>query len=162
VSSSWSTFIQKKSRAIPLHPLWAVRPVQSLSACTRVHFTFTFYLPSAWGQAVQPYSQLPNCIQVVNRNGFTLILPLHDHIFNIHNLPQNFQERIWIIKTTIMYKFVRCCCWNNTFFQQTEAKSNKNKQKRPNQTDKPIKFWSGGGELRRCSNTQLITQTQRN
>ena len=26
------------SRAIPLLPLWAVRPVQSLSACTRVHF----------------------------------------------------------------------------------------------------------------------------
>ena len=31
-----------KSRAIPLLPLWAVRPVQSLSTCTRV--TFTFYL----------------------------------------------------------------------------------------------------------------------
>jgi len=29
----------RKSRAIPLLPLWAVRPVQSLSACTRVHFT---------------------------------------------------------------------------------------------------------------------------
>ena len=29
-----------KSRAIPLLPLWAVRPVQSLSACTRVLFTF--------------------------------------------------------------------------------------------------------------------------
>ena len=29
------------SRAIPLLPLWAVRPVQSLSACTRVHFSFT-------------------------------------------------------------------------------------------------------------------------
>jgi hypothetical protein len=28
------------SRAIPLLPLWAVRPVQSLSACTRVTFTF--------------------------------------------------------------------------------------------------------------------------
>jgi hypothetical protein len=27
------------SIAIPLLPLWAVRPVQSLSACTRVHFT---------------------------------------------------------------------------------------------------------------------------
>ena len=26
-------------RAIPLLPLWAVRPVQTLSACTRVHFT---------------------------------------------------------------------------------------------------------------------------
>ena len=32
------------SRAIPLLPLWAVQPVQSLSACTRVHFTFFFYL----------------------------------------------------------------------------------------------------------------------
>ena len=31
----------RKSRAIPLLPLWAIWPVQSLSACTRVHFTFT-------------------------------------------------------------------------------------------------------------------------
>ena len=31
------------SRAIPLLLLWAVRPVQSLSACTRVTFTFTFF-----------------------------------------------------------------------------------------------------------------------
>ena len=30
----------RKSRAITLFPLWPVRPVQSLSACTRVHFTF--------------------------------------------------------------------------------------------------------------------------
>ena len=29
-----------KSRAIPLLSLWAVRPVQSLSFCTRAHFTF--------------------------------------------------------------------------------------------------------------------------
>jgi len=34
----WSS----KSRAIPLLPLCAVRPVQSLSACTTVHFIFTF------------------------------------------------------------------------------------------------------------------------
>jgi len=33
----------RKSRAIPLLPLWAVRPVQSLSACTREHFTLPFY-----------------------------------------------------------------------------------------------------------------------
>ena len=32
----------RKGRAIPLLPLWAVRPVQSLSACTRVHFTLPF------------------------------------------------------------------------------------------------------------------------
>jgi len=33
---SWS----RKGRAIRLLPLWAVQPVQSLSACTRMHFTF--------------------------------------------------------------------------------------------------------------------------
>jgi len=27
---------------IPLLPLWTVRPVESLSACTKVHFTFTY------------------------------------------------------------------------------------------------------------------------
>ena len=38
----------RKSRAIPLLPVWAVRPVQSLSACTRVQFTFlTFYVSGA-------------------------------------------------------------------------------------------------------------------
>jgi len=37
---SWS----RKIRAIPVLPLWAVRPAQCLSACTRVHFTLrTFY-----------------------------------------------------------------------------------------------------------------------
>ena len=36
-----------KSRAIPLLPLWAVRPVQSLSAFTRVHFTFTLRITNS-------------------------------------------------------------------------------------------------------------------
>jgi len=37
VTRSW------KIRAIPLPPLWAVGPVQSLSACTRVHlYTYTW------------------------------------------------------------------------------------------------------------------------
>ena len=31
----------RKSRAVPLLPLWVERLVQSLSACTGVHFTFT-------------------------------------------------------------------------------------------------------------------------
>ena len=34
----------RKSRAITLLPLWAVRPVQILSACTKVHFTFTLHV----------------------------------------------------------------------------------------------------------------------
>jgi hypothetical protein len=37
-----------KGRAILLPPLWAVRPVHSLSACTRVHFTFTFLLDEGY------------------------------------------------------------------------------------------------------------------
>jgi len=37
----------RKRRAIPLLPLWAVRSVQSLSACTKVHFTCYSYL-TAW------------------------------------------------------------------------------------------------------------------
>jgi hypothetical protein len=38
-----------KSIAIPLLPLWAVRPVQSISACTRVTFTFTLPLADIQG-----------------------------------------------------------------------------------------------------------------
>ena len=33
----------RKSRAIPLLHLWTVLPIQSLSACTRVHFTCFAY-----------------------------------------------------------------------------------------------------------------------
>ena len=40
------------SRAIPLLPLWAVLPVQSLSACTRVHFTF--YISSKSNNKIFP------------------------------------------------------------------------------------------------------------
>ena len=38
---TWS----RKGRAIPLLPLWIVRPVQSPSACKRVHFKVSFFLP---------------------------------------------------------------------------------------------------------------------
>jgi hypothetical protein len=34
----------RKDRAIPLLLLWAIRPVQSLSACTRVQFLFDYYI----------------------------------------------------------------------------------------------------------------------
>jgi len=47
----------RESWAIPLLSLWAVRPVQSLSACTRVHFTFTFTFLS-W--PVQQLNMVPN------------------------------------------------------------------------------------------------------
>jgi len=64
------------SRAIPVLPVWAVRPVQSLTACTRVHFTFTIghervelYLYSPYG----PYGLYRASVPV---QGCTLPLPL--------------------------------------------------------------------------------------
>jgi hypothetical protein len=52
----------RKSRAIPLLPVWAVRPVQSLSACTREHFTFTYTSTPLW--AVRPVQSLSACTRV--------------------------------------------------------------------------------------------------
>ena len=66
------------STAIPLLPLWAVRPVQSLSACTTVQFTFLMsYFPprttqrskhKEWctvhaARAILPHGYLANCQQ---------------------------------------------------------------------------------------------------
>jgi len=54
-----------KGRVIPLLPLCAVRPVQNLNACTRVHFTFTFINKLA-NQIVPP----------LHIDSFTLIFPV--------------------------------------------------------------------------------------
>ena len=49
---SWSC----KGRAIPLLPLWGIRPIQSLSACTRVHFTLPFFIYlAAVGRSLKKY-----------------------------------------------------------------------------------------------------------
>ena len=54
--SPLSSAVVKKELTIPLLPLWAVRPVQSLSACTRVTFTFfNLILDSALRSRVYSY-----------------------------------------------------------------------------------------------------------
>jgi hypothetical protein len=62
VASSW------KGRAIPLLPLWAVRLVQSLSACTRVHFTVrpvqSFSACTRVHFTVRPVQSLSACTRV--------------------------------------------------------------------------------------------------
>jgi len=47
----------RKSRAKPLLPLWAVRPVQSLGASTRVYYNFNF----------TPAEELDGCLSVLRR-----------------------------------------------------------------------------------------------
>jgi len=44
----------RKGRAIPLLPLWAVRPVQSLSASTRVQFNFYLLFEYLWTFMIAP------------------------------------------------------------------------------------------------------------
>jgi len=62
----------RKGRAIPLLPLWAVRPVQSLSACTREHFTFYFTFMQHWvfvtlcGWLSSMQGGIPPCISVIH------------------------------------------------------------------------------------------------
>jgi len=63
----------RKSRALPLLPVWAVRPVQSLSACTRVLFTLPYLFP--WSVPFRKYSKLlvlssqHQCISNCERRG---------------------------------------------------------------------------------------------
>ena len=48
---TWS----RQSRAIPLLPLWAARPVQNLSVCIRMHFNVRFTKIPTSGVATKPH-----------------------------------------------------------------------------------------------------------
>jgi len=49
-----SVSVQRRTSPLPIHLLllWAARPVQSLSACTTVHFTFTYTSIPPMGRTV--------------------------------------------------------------------------------------------------------------
>ena len=49
----------RKGGTIPLLPLWAVWPEQSLSACTRVHFTFTLLVYGILKSDASPVTTVP-------------------------------------------------------------------------------------------------------
>ena len=70
----------RKSRAIPLLPLWAGRPVQRLSACTRVHFTFYYLLT----REEVPQRSVTKDLQLMSRMYFPLSSRmLHDRSISI-------------------------------------------------------------------------------
>ena len=92
----------KKSRAIPILPLWAVRPVQSLSACTKVHFTFT--LRFRIRQAQSPLPHTPSlCVQ--GQLAF-LLNPL---------ARGGIQPPVFNPNTTVFYQHVAFTCFGSTF-----------------------------------------------
>ena len=62
-----------KGRAIPLLPLWALRSVQGLNACTRVYFTFFCFIINC--DVPHVYCRL-ECISYFIRNNY-LTLSCH-------------------------------------------------------------------------------------
>jgi len=66
--------VQRCTLPLPLLPIWAVEPVQSLSACKTVHFTFTFTSTPLW--AVQPVQSPSACTTVHFTFTFTSTPPM--------------------------------------------------------------------------------------
>ena len=75
----------RKGRAIPLLPLRAVRPVQSFSACTRVHFTLPFMCIYTYAICTNVHSRVHTTYVVVARQrkvaydtqGSNIYRPIH-------------------------------------------------------------------------------------
>ena len=66
----------RKSRAIPLLPLWALRPVQSLSACTRVHF---LTLPPHPLQIEDIHAKITAAVESISAGSHRLMLQIDNH-----------------------------------------------------------------------------------
>jgi hypothetical protein len=106
------------SRTIPLLPLWAIRPLQSLSACTRVHFTLTF--------AVSPFLGMAPAIKHISFHQFQqvvfaimdLLYPFRCHSYvMLHSLFQtsSAQNEIYcfLFQFLVYFIFLRSSssCW---------------------------------------------------
>ena len=59
------------STAIPLFPLWAVRPVQSLSACTVELYLYSPYEPYSLYRASVPVQQSYTSTVTIGRTAYT-------------------------------------------------------------------------------------------
>jgi len=86
---TWS----RKSRAIPLLPIWAVRPVQSHSACTRVYFTYLNFLsarPPLSGKKAN--TKPPEVLHPFRRIHCTLHLGISDQWQYLRELSHAFSD----------------------------------------------------------------------
>jgi len=88
----------RKSRAIPLLPLWAVRSVQSLSACTRVHFTF--YL--SVGSQLLPLHFTPS-----KHNNSSILLHTYFVLHALSTFPLS--VLLNFISLSLFILFIHCC-----------------------------------------------------
>jgi hypothetical protein len=95
----------RKARAIPLLPPWAVRPVQSLSACRRVHFT------------VRPVQSLSACKRVHFTvrpvQSLSVCTRVHFTVRPVQSLSacRRVQFAFFLLKYCV---FLRCKYWKST------------------------------------------------
>jgi len=94
----------RKSRAIALLPLWAVRPVQSLSACTRVHF-FT-----KWNALVNAVMDLRVPLSAGNFWTAEKLLASQESLYSMEECNETkFGKWLWFFsKFTISLRSGRC------------------------------------------------------
>jgi len=100
-----------KSTAIPLLPLWAVRHVESLSARTKVHFTFTFTFITEEYLQLRTKPTSAHCCYI-----FYYIL-LSTHIFHMtpwwwqQKWSKHVHEQQYRIKWTLLVCFSLYVCY---------------------------------------------------
>ena len=93
----------RKGRAIPLLPLWAVRPVQSLSVCTRVHFTLPFNAPCKVTQCCLPTDPsvcLVTALYNVTESSVDVVIIPQRLLFSTHLVVSTFQSLPGNLHTT--------------------------------------------------------------
>ena len=121
----------RKSRVIPLIPLWAVRPVQSPNVCTRVHFTLPLplsctlkYFPPVVPQTLQRKTEEVSChmsqptFQIHNQ------IPTLFEVLRNRRLKKVIKLRQSVIKKQIIWNYnkqdrdmmVELTFWRRKFF----------------------------------------------
>jgi len=114
-----------KGRAIPLLSLWAVRPVQSLSACTRVHFIFTYR---------------PKC---TNLHVPEEIILMHDYLqnyFNVKVLPTYCEPQVQNYSSSCVKNL-----WTLYLFRAKPASCFSTANAGPDWTESIVRKWTERG-----------------
>jgi hypothetical protein len=103
------------SRAIPLLSLCAVRPVQSLSACAKLHFTFTFTTLNS-DMSVKTVAYLCTFLHGINSNFY---YPLTFYSFNTLSLFRTRSGTMfsWFYKVTRVHHLAFVYITRNYFWK---------------------------------------------
>jgi hypothetical protein len=98
----------RKGRAIPLLPMWAVRPVQSLSACTKGALYLqpnTKLLEKSDQQSLSCYTRKSGQIYTAHMRNFEIVAKLRqrtcDHFRDKTCWPINSSFMVWVFNSVV-------------------------------------------------------------